>query len=434
MKKPASALPGMPVSLYESPAAMTRNQALQRVHGMALPVALAQAVPGQRPDAPAHQLVVVGLVARGARELLDPGFSRDGHPDLGDENPFQAEADNVHAADATLAASSILIRTMNRFLAGALAAALSLPLAALAQAWPAAKPVRMVIPFPAGGATDIIGRTIAQKLSTALGQQVVVDNKPGAGGTIGADLVAKGAPDGYTILMATSSTHSIGPALNPKMPYDAVKDFAAVGHIANAPSVLVVGRDFPAATAKDMIALIKQNPGKYNFGSSGIGTYPHLAAEMLKWRAGGLFVVHIPYRGTGLVITDLVAGQIAFLMDSVVSAQPHIKDGRVRPLAVSGTKRSTALPNVPTFAEAGVPGMDFNNWFGVFAPAGTPPDIVQRLNRELNAVLRSPDVIERLERVGADPAGGTPEQFAKVYRDEAENWKAVIQRAGIKAD
>lgn len=323
---------------------------------------------------------------------------------------------------------------MNRILACTLAAALSLPLAALAQAWPAAKPVRMVIPFPAGGATDIIGRTIAQKLSTALGQQVLVDNKPGAGGTIGADLVAKAAPDGYTILMATSSTHSIGPALNPKMPYDAVKDFAAVGHIANAPSVLVVGRDFPAATAKDMISLIKQNPGKYNFGSSGIGTYPHLAAEMLKWRAGGLFVVHIPYRGTGLVITDLVAGQIAFLMDSVVSAQPHVKDGRVRPLAVSGTKRSTALPNVPTFAEAGVPGMDFNNWFGVFAPSGTPPDIVQRLNRELNAVLRAPDVIERLERVGADPAGGTPEQFAKVYRDEAENWKVVIQRAGIKAD
>ena len=323
---------------------------------------------------------------------------------------------------------------MNRILACTLAAALSLPLAALAQAWPAAKPMRMVIPFPAGGATDIIGRTIAQKLSTALGQQVLVDNKPGAGGTIGADLVAKAAPDGYTILMATSSTHSIGPALNPKMPYDAVKDFAAVGHIANAPSVLVVGRDFPAATAKDMISLIKQNPGKYNFGSSGIGTYPHLAAEMLKWRAGGLFVVHIPYRGTGLVITDLVAGQIAFLMDSVVSAQPHIKDGRVRPLAVSGTKRSTALPNVPTFSEAGVPGMDFNNWFGVFAPAGTPADIVQRLNRELNAVLRASDVIERLERVGADPAGGTPEQFAKVYRDEAENGKVVIQRAGIKAD
>jgi tripartite-type tricarboxylate transporter receptor subunit TctC len=340
----------------------------------------------------------------------------------------------MHGADANLATSSNRTDTMNRILACTLAAALSLPLAALAQAWPASKPVRMVIPFPAGGATDIIGRTIAQKLSTAIGQQVLVDNKPGAGGTIGADLVAKAAPDGYTILMATSSTHSIGPALNPKMPYDAVKDFAAVGHIANAPSVLVVGRDFPAATAKDMISLIKQNPGKYNFGSSGIGTYPHLAAEMLKWRAGGLFVVHIPYRGTGLVITDLVAGQIAFLMDSVVSAQPHIKDGRVRPLAVSGTKRSTALPNVPTFAEAGVPGMDFNNWFGVFAPAGTPPDIVQRLNRELNAVLRAPDVIERLERVGADPAGGTPEQFAKVYRDEGENWKAVIQRAGIKAD
>jgi tripartite-type tricarboxylate transporter receptor subunit TctC len=304
---------------------------------------------------------------------------------------------------------------------------------AMAQAWPS-KPVRLVIPFPAGGATDIIGRVVAQKLSTALGQQVIIDNKPGAGGTIGSDLVAKAAPDGYTILLATSSTHSIGPALNPKMPYDAVKDFSPVAHIANAPSVLVVGQSFPATTAPELAALLKKNPGKYNFGSSGIGTYPHLAAEMFKWRAGGLFVVHIPYRGTGLVITDLVAGQIAFLMDSIVSAQPHIKAGRVRPLAVSGTKRSSTLPNVPTFDEAGIPGMTFSNWFGVFAPPGTPPEIVQRLNRELNAVVRSPDVIDQLEKTGAEPTSGTPEQFAKVYRDENTNWKAVIQRANIKAE
>ncbi len=313
------------------------------------------------------------------------------------------------------------------------AAAAAVPAAALAQAWPS-KPVRMVIPFPAGGATDIVGRTIATRLSAALGQQVIVENKPGAGGTIGADAVAKAPPDGYTILMATSSTHSIGPAVNPKMPYDAFRDFAPVAHVANAPSVLIVGHGFPARTAQELIALLRQNPGRYNFGSSGIGTYPHLSAELFKWRAGGLFVVHIPYRGTGLVITDLVAGQIAFLMDSVVSAQPHIRDGKVRALAVTGTKRSASLPTVPTFAEVGVPGMDGSNWFGVFAPAGTPPEIVQRLNRELNAALRAPDVLERLERSGAEPAGGTPEQFAKTYRDEYENWKAVIKRANIKPE
>jgi tripartite-type tricarboxylate transporter receptor subunit TctC len=303
-----------------------------------------------------------------------------------------------------------------------------------AQAWPAAKPIRLVIPFPAGGATDIIGRTVAQRLGAVLGQQVVVDNKPGAGGTIGADMVAKAPADGYTLLMATSSTHSIGPALNPKMPYDAFKDFAPVAHIANAPSVLVVGSTFPAATAQDLVAMLKKNPGKYNFGSSGIGTYPHLAAEMFKWRAGGLFVVHIPYRGTGLVVTDLIAGQIGFLMDSIVSAQPHLQAGRVRALAVSGTKRSATMPNVPTFGEVGVPGMDFSNWFGVFAPPGTPADIVQRLNRELNAVMKSPEVLDRIEKAGAEATSGTPEQFAKTYRDEYENWKVVIKRAQIKAE
>lgn len=323
---------------------------------------------------------------------------------------------------------------MIRSAVATLVVALGMPLVALAQAWPATKPVRMVIPFPAGGATDIIGRAVAQRLSSALGQQVVVDNKPGAGGTIGADLVAKASPDGYTILMSTSSTHSIGPALNPKIPYDAFKDFVAVAHVANAPSVLVVGQSFPARSAKDLIALLKANPGKYNFGSSGIGTYPHLSAEMFKWRAGGLFVVHIPYRGTGLVITDLVAGQIGFLMDSIVSAQSHIKDGKVRALAVSGTKRSSSLPDVPTFGEVGVSGMDFSNWFGVLVPAGTPGEIVQRLHREVNAAVASNEVAELLRRSGADPAGGTSEQFAKIIRDEHESWKAVIQRANIRSE
>ena len=184
----------------------------------------------------------------------------------------------------------------------------------------------------------------------------------------------------------------------------------------------------------NLIRTLKASPGRYNFGSSGIGTYPHLSAEMFKWRAGGLFVVHIPYRGTGLVVTDLIAGQITFLMDSIVSAQTHIKDGRVRALAVTGAQRSGSLPDVPTFTELGVPGLAFSNWFGFFAPAGTPADVVQRANRELNTLMRAPDVADRLRQLGADPVTGTPEAFAKVIRDEHDGWKAVIQRAGIKAE
>ena len=335
----------------------------------------------------------------------------------------------------------------------ALACLIGFSTAALAQSnWPN-KSIKLVIPFPAGGATDIIGRTLAQKLSISLGQPVVVENKPGAGGTIGADSVAKASPDGYTILMATSSTHSIAPAINPRIPYDAVKDFAPVAYFASAPSVMIVGGAFPAKTVQEAVSVLKAAPGKYNFGSSGIGTYPHLVAELFKWRAGGLFVVHIPYRGTGLVITDLAAGQIGFLMDSIVSAQPHIKDGRVRALAVSGAKRSASLPNVPTFAEANISGMDISNWFGVFAPPGTPNEIVMRLNKEINLVAKIPEVVDRLDRAGAESAGAnqgsgagagigsstssegkTPAQFAKIINDEFEAWKAVIKRANIKLD
>jgi tripartite-type tricarboxylate transporter receptor subunit TctC len=302
-----------------------------------------------------------------------------------------------------------------------------------AQSYPA-KPVRLIIPFPPGGATDILGRVLAQTLGDLHGQQVVVENRPGAGGAIGSELAAKAPPDGYTILLATVSTHSVGPALNPKMPYDAFRDFAPIAQVANAPSVLVVGAGFPRGGALDLIKELKARPGKYNFGSSGIGTYPHLSAEMFKWRAGGLYVVHIPYRGTGLVVTDLIAGQITFLMDSIVSAQTHIKDGRVRALAVTGSQRSGSLPDVPTFAELGVPGMAFSNWFGFFAPAGTPPEVVQRLNLALNALMRAPDMADRLRQLGADPVTGTPEAFAKVVRDEHDSWKAVIQRAGIQAE
>ncbi len=297
------------------------------------------------------------------------------------------------------------------------------------------KPIKLVIPFPAGGATDILGRTLAQKLSASLGQQVIVENKPGAGGTIGADSVAKAPADGYTLLVSTSSTHSIAPAINSKMPYDAVKDFSPVAHFANAPSVLVVGKDSAAKTVRELVSLLKNNPGKYNYGSSGIGTYPHLMGEMFKLRAGNLYAVHIPYRGTGLVITDLIAGQIGFLMDSIVSAQGHLKDGKVRALAVSGSKRNTSLPEVPTFSEVGIKGMELSNWFGVFAPANTSPDIVQKLNKEIIDISRQPDVQERFSKMGADTVNpATPVQFSKIIRDEYEGWKVVIQRANIKPE
>jgi tripartite-type tricarboxylate transporter receptor subunit TctC len=296
------------------------------------------------------------------------------------------------------------------------------------------KPIRLIIPFPVGGATDIIARLIAQRLSSSLAQNVIVENKPGAGGAIGADFVAKASNDGYTLLLATSSTHSIGPVLNTKMPYDANKDFASVGIVATAPSVLVVGAASPLKTAKELIETVKANPGKFNYGSSGIGTYPHLAGEMFKWRAGNLYAVHIPYRGTGLVIPDLIGGQITFLMDSIVSAQTHIKDGKVRALGVSGTKRSSSLPSVPTFSELGVAGMEVSNWFGMFAPANTSDAIVNRLNTELNLIMKTPDMVERLEKLGAEVVTATPAQFSKIYRDEAQTWKAVIQRANIKPE
>jgi tripartite-type tricarboxylate transporter receptor subunit TctC len=305
---------------------------------------------------------------------------------------------------------------------------------ALAQStWPN-RPIRLIIPFPPGGATDIIGRALANRLSATLTQQVIIENKPGAGGVIGADMVAKSAADGYTLLLGTSSTHSVGPALNPKMPYEATRDFIPVVHVANAPSVLVVGASFPANNVTEFVNLLKRNPGKYNFGSSGIGTYPHLSAEMFKWRAGNLFVVHIPYRGTGLVIPDLITGEIAFLMDSVVSAQTHIKDGKVKPLAVSGAQRSASLPQVPTFTEVGIKGLEISNWFGILAPANTPADLVARVNREVNAALKTPEVVERFFKVGADPAGGSGDQFKDVIRADHESWKALITRAGIKPE
>jgi tripartite-type tricarboxylate transporter receptor subunit TctC len=306
------------------------------------------------------------------------------------------------------------------------------PAPALAQNYPA-KAVRLIIPFPPGGATDILGRVMAQKLTEQMGQSVVVDNRPGAGGTIGSEMAAKSAPDGYTILMATGSTHSIGPALNPKLAYDVKRDFATVIHMADATNVLIASPALPINNLKELIAYAKGNPGKLNFSSSGNGTIVHITGEMFKM-ATGTFIVHIPYKGTALAIPDLISGQVSFMFDNIASALPHIRGGKVKTLGVTQMKRSPLLPEVPTMDEAGLKGFESNTYFGVFAPAGTPPAVIARLNTEINKALLAPDFRERLAANGAEPVGGTPEQFSRAIERETAKYAAVIKRAGIKPD
>ena len=317
------------------------------------------------------------------------------------------------------------------WLAGLAAAALSV-MPALAQNYPT-KPIRMIIPFPPGGATDILARVLAQKLTDQLGQSVVTENRPGAGGAIGSEMTAKAPPDGYTIQMATVSTHSIGPALNPQTPFNVKRDFAPVIHVADSTNVLIVAPNLPVNNLKELIAYARANPGKLNFGSSGNGTIVHMTGEMFKMQAG-IFAVHIPYKGTALAIPDLIAGQISFMFDNMSSALPHVKSSKVKTFGVSQLKRSPLLPEIPTLDEAGLKGFESNTYFGVFAPAGTPALIVQKLNAEISKALLAPDFRDRLAAIGAEPVGGTPEQFARVIESEAVKYAAVIKRAGIKPE
>ncbi len=309
-----------------------------------------------------------------------------------------------------------------------LAVLFALPLQVFAQ-YPQ-RAIKMIVPFPPAGATDIVGRIVAQKLTERLGQSVVVENRPGAGGTIGSDIAAKSAPDGYTILMATSSTHSVGPALQ-KLPYDAIRDFAAITHVANVPNVLVVSPKLPVANLKELIAYARANPGKLNFASSGIGTIVHLNGEFFKMLTG-VDIVHVPYKGTALSIPDLANGSVAMLFDSLASAMPNIKSGTVKPLALNAPRRSHLLPDVPTLAEAGLPAFDRYTWFGMFAPAGTPPDIVRKLQSEVVAALKAPDLRERFDAVGAEPVGSTSEQFVERIRSDGVRWAEVIRKADVK--
>jgi len=304
--------------------------------------------------------------------------------------------------------------------------------ASAADAYPS-KSIRMVVPFNAGGTTDILARAIGQKLSEVFGQQVVVDNRAGAGGNIGADVVAKSAPDGYTLLMGTVGTHAINPSLYAKMPFDHLKDFVPITQVAAVSNVLVVHPSVPAKSVAELIALAKAKPGKLNFASSGNGTSIHLSGELFKTLTG-VDMVHIPYKGSAPAITDLLGGQVNLMFDNLPSALPHIKTGKLRALGVTSSKRAPALPDAPTIAEAGVPGFEATSWFGVFAPAGTPKEVVARLHKEIVKALNSPDTKERLSGQGADLIGNTPEQFAAYIAAETTKWAKVVKASGAKVD
>jgi tripartite-type tricarboxylate transporter receptor subunit TctC len=303
---------------------------------------------------------------------------------------------------------------------------------AAAQAPYPSKPVRFIVPSAAGGGTDIIARALAQKLSESLGQQFVVDNRPGAGQMIGIELAAKSAADGHTILMA-ASTLAINQIMYKTVPYDPLRDFAPITQAASLANVLVVHPSLPVKSVAELIAYAKQRPGQLNFASAGIGTSPQMSVELLKSMAG-IEMVHIPYKGTSPGVVDLLAGQVSVMAPNLLTALPHIKAGKLRALAVTSAKRSEGLPDVPTMAESGLPGYDSTQWYGVLAPAGTSRAIVERLHDEIVRALRAPEVMQRLAADGAEPVGSSPEEFAAFIRSEIDKWAKVARAAGIRAE
>lgn len=312
-------------------------------------------------------------------------------------------------------------------LAGAIA--LAVATSAQAQGFPT-KPIRLVVTFPAAGAPDILARLFADKAQ--FGQPVMIDNVPGAGGNIGADKVAKAPADGYTLVMATVGTHSINGSLYPKMPYDMVKDFSPIAHVASAPNLLVVTNDLPVKNVAELISYMKAHPNKLSFGSPGIGSSVHVSGELFKSMTGTT-MQHVPYKGRQFAIPDLVGGQIQLMFDNMPSALPMAKDGKIRALAQTTAKRSPAAPDVPTVAET-VPGFEATTWFAMFAPAGTPRDVVMRINAEMVRVFKLPEVVDKLKTLGLEPWISTPEELAKYQASEIVKWAKVVKDSGARAE
>jgi tripartite-type tricarboxylate transporter receptor subunit TctC len=319
---------------------------------------------------------------------------------------------------------------MRRFLVYLLAAVL--PGIALAQTYPA-RAIHLIVPFPPGGINDVLARVTGQKLSESLGQNVVVENRPGAGGTIGSNAVAKAPADGYTLLFGATSTVAVSPHLYKNVPYDPIADFAPIVEIASVGSIVVVNPAVPVTSVRELVALARARPGSLTFGSAGSGASQHMGGELLKSMAA-IDIVHVPYKGGAPAMTDLVAGQISFMIEPIPTALPHIKSGRVRALAVSTPRRSAAMPELPTIAESGYPGYDLTIWFGLLAPARTAPEVIGRINADMVKILADGDMRERLSAQGAEPVGGTPEAFAAHIRSEVARWGEVVKASGAKVD
>jgi tripartite-type tricarboxylate transporter receptor subunit TctC len=326
------------------------------------------------------------------------------------------------------------VSNSRRLLLTALGAlALPLPLAAQAQAWPARQPIRFVIPYPPGGASDVTARVLGAKLSETFGQAVVIENRPGANGIIALDHVAKAAPDGYTILMANLGPNAINPVVYNKLPYDAVKDFVPITLTSIVPQILVVNPALPIRSVQELIAYAKANPGKLTFASAGNGASNHLSGELFNTMAG-IRMTHIPYKGDTPAMTDVIAGTVDVMFPTAIAATPHVKAGRLRAIGVTSTKRVPSLPDVPTVAEAGVPGFEAVSWGGVMAPAGTPQEVINRFNTEINRILKLPDVTEKLSSLGAEIVGSTPAAFAEYLNAEIAKWGKVARENNVKLD
>jgi tripartite-type tricarboxylate transporter receptor subunit TctC len=325
------------------------------------------------------------------------------------------------------------MKLLRRIGAALLALGLAVAVLPAAAQWQPARPLRLVSPYSAGGANDLLSRLIGQKLGERLGQSVIVDNRLGANGIIGVDFVAKSPADGYTLLMGSLATHAINPALYAKLPYDAVRDFTPVGLIATVPLLLVVNPSLPVANVKDLVAMAKAKPGSVSTASPGLGSSPHLASELFRG-AAGVDIVHVAYKGDAPAVADVIGGQVTAIFANMPSALPFVQSGRLKALAMTGTHRTAAAPDIPTMAEAGVPGVDISTWYGLFAPGNLPADVLARLSTELNAVLRLPDVQQRIRQLGAEPEAGDQPKFQRQLAADIAKYAKVVAAAGVKLE